>query len=945
MVEGGCVAQRRKLIEVDLPLAAINAESAREKSLRHGHPSTLHLYWSRKPLAACRAVIFASLVDDPENWPVEFPTKETQQAERERLHKLIERLVVWENVQPDSEGDVVGEARREIARSLARGRGETAPTESEEVLTYLREHAPPVRDPFAGGGSIPLEAQRLGLRAIASDLNPLAVLINKALIELPPKFGNQPPVNPEADPLGMTVGRGRNPRRAAWRGAAGLADDIRYYGRWMRDEAYKRIGHFYPKAKMPDGGEATVIAWLWARTVPCPNPTCGVRMPLLRTFQLSTRRGKRHWTRPLVNREAKSITFVVQSHDSGVPRDGTVSRRGAVCLACRSTASLAYVRERARAGEMGEQMTAVVAEGNRKRLFLSPDDSHVQAALDAKPDWRPSENLPAKALGFAVQAYGFVMWHQLFMQRQLTALTTLCDLLSEVRKLLVSDGASQAYTDAVSTYLALAIGRSAQAANSFSRWQNAREFVAGIFALQAISILWNFAEVNLFSRSTQNWMGQVQWIAKVVEGLPTGTNPAQIIQADAAETFQCKESQLTITDPPYYDNIGYADLSDFFYVWLRPLLRESNPDLFAGILTPKSEEMVAVPQRFENPRQRFEGLLGKALRRLREADSDEFPVSIFYAYKQQEELSKGRASTGWEAMLNASISAGFQVVGTWPMRTERPGRNRAIGSNALASSVVLVCRPRPADAPEGSRRQFMDRLVHELPPALDQLTREGHIAPTDLAQAAIGPGMEVYSSYSRVETMSGERVTVREALAAINQVIDDYETQQEGELDAKTRFCRRWLQQHGHADGPFGDAEVLSQASNVVIDDLASDGLLTAGGGLVRLLPLDDFHGDGPWPRGVMTAWEGCHRMAWHMNREYGRGVPGAAEVARGMGGDAEMAERLARLLYSHYDRAGDSANAVVFNNLVTAWPEILAEAQRQADAPSQAAMSLDGSR
>ena len=938
------MTQRRKLIEVDLPLDAINAESAREKSLRHGHPSTLHLYWARRPLAACRAVIFASLVDDPEDCP-EFETKEEVQVERERLHKLIERLVVWENVQPDSEGDVVGEARREIARSMARSRGETSPTDPEAVLAYLREHAPPLHDPFAGGGSIPLEAQRLGLRAIASDLNPLAVLINKALIELPPKFRNQPPVNPKADPMGMTVGKGRKTRSVAWRGAAGLADDIRYYGRWIRDEAHKRIGHLYPKATLPDGSEATVIAWLWARTVPCPNPACGVRMPLMRTFQLSKKKGNEHWTRPVVDREAKTIAFVVQDHDGGVPSGGTISRKGAVCLACQTASPLTYVRERGRAGQLGEQMIGIVAEGERKRLFSSPNYAHVRAALKAKPKWRPSGSLPAKARSISPQIYGFTEWHRLFTGRQLAGLTTLSDLLEQVMIQVTKDGGWPAYAKALYTYLVLSIGRTAASGCSFARWYSAGEKVQSVFSNQGIPMIWDFAEVNSFSSSTQNYAAQIEWISKSVEALPATINRGNVHQTDATKTTHVEDNRVIVTDPPYYDNVHYADSSDFFYVWMRHLLRDIFPDLFAGILTPKQEELVANRFRSQKPRERFEDLLGHALDRMREFGSTDFPLSIFYAYKQQEEIRKGRASTGWETMLNAAIQVGFQIVGTWPMRTELANRPNSLGANSLASSVVLICRPRPADAPVASRRQFLDGLAYELPRALDQLTREGHIAPTDLPQAAIGPGMKVYSQYHQVETISGERVTVREALAAINEAIDAYQAQQEGELDANTRFCLRWFRQHGYAEGDFGESEVLSLASNVVIDDLASEGLLTTGAGKVALRPLDDFHADRPWPRSDMTAWEGCHRMAWQMVPREGRGgVPGAAEAARAMGGDAEMVERLARLLYSHYDRASDSANALIFNNLVTAWPAILEEAQRQAAEPSQAMMSMGGS-
>lgn len=933
------MTHRRKLIEVDLPLDAINQAS------RRSNPLTLQRWWSPKPLAACRAVIFASLVDDPSAWPEEFPTEDEQRTEQQRLHALIERLVIWENVQPDSQDDVLGEARREIARSLARGRGESAPTDADAVLDYLRDHAPPLHDPFAGGGSIPLEAQRLGLRAIASDLNPVAVLINKALIELPPKFSNQPPVNPDADRMGMTVGKGRKARRVAWRGAAGLADDIRYYGRWMRDEAHKRIGHLYPKAKLPDGREATVIAWLWARTISCPNPACGVRMPLMKTFQLSKKKTKsednRQWIRPLLDRKNKTFTFQVQNNTTGVPPTGTVSGKGAVCLACRSAAPLTYVRAQARAKKMSEQITALVAGNGRKRIFLSTTNIHHQAAKLAEPRWRPDGILPEKARSISVQAYGMTEWHQLFTDRQLTALTTLSDLCANVRKQIARDGADQIYADTLLTYLAFAITRAASSNCSMARWRNDNLSVEGAFSNQGIGMVWNFAEANLFSGSSKNWGLHVDRVAKIAESLHPDVNRGRAFLADAATLTYPDDRLIIATDPPYYGNIHYADSSDFFYVWMRPLLRDIYPDLFQGILTPKNEEMIANQFRFEQPRKRFENLLSLALKRIYDRLYHGFPASIFYAYKQQEELREGRASTGWETMLNAVNQAGFQIVGTWPMRTEIVTRANAIGVNSLASSVALVCQPRSAEAPAASRRHFLEELERDLPPALDQLTREGHIAPTDLAQAAIGPGMQVYSRYRRVETISGDPVTVREALAAINQVVDNYEERQEGELDARTRFCLRWLRQHGHADGPFGDADVLSRAGDVVVEDLAADNLLTAARGVVRLRSLEDYHADRPWPRGPMTAWEGLHRMAWHLTREYGGGVAGAAQVVQAMRVDAEAAERLARLLYSHYDRDGDSANAHIFNTLVTAWPQIREEARHLAAAPSQVALDL----
>ena len=875
---------RKKLIEVDLPLDDINRESALDKSLTHGHPSTLHKWWAGRPLAACRAVIFASMVDDPSSAPDEFPTEYEQRVERERLHDILRKLVKWKNTDESKPGvkTLVANARYEIARSVARSLGDTAPIEPAEVLDYLREHTLPIYDPFAGRGSIPLEAQRLGLKAIASDLNPVAVLISKALIEIPPKFKNQPPVNPDADRIGIAVGKGKKKQRLPWRGASGLADDIRYYGKWMRKEAFGRIGHLYPKAKLSNGSDATVIAWLWARNIPCPNPACGVQMPLLKTFQVSKKKNNEHWIRPVVDREGKRVSFVVQNHSNGVPDNSTVDRNSATCIACHNDAvPLSYVREQARAGRMGEQMTGIVAEGNRRRLFVSPTDEHIQIALSAESDWQPTQAITWTPKVSAI-TYGDTHWHQLFTERQLTALTTFSDLLAEVDELLTKHGVNEEYANALRTYLALAIGRTAHSGSRFARWQNSGDKIAGVFARQAIPMIWDFVESNPFCSATQNWMSQIDWVAKVVARLPTDTNSGEVYQADASTTIHAHDGPVVVTDPPYYDNINYADLSDYFYVWLRPLLRDVYPDLFAGILTPKDEEITAIPSRFDNSRQRFEDLLNKALRLMRERCSPEFPSSIFYAYKQQENELEGRASTGWETMLNAIVSAGFQIVGTWPMSTEGSARLNALAANALASSVVLVCRPRPDDAPIATRSEFFNSLEKELPTALDQLTREGHIAPTDLAQAAIGPGMQIYSRYSRVETISGEPVSVRDALVAINRAIADYDERQEGDLDSESRFCLDWLKQHGYGEGTYGDAETLARAKNVAIGKLQDvDGLLTAEGGRVKLLPLDAFSDSEQLPLGNTTAWKGCFRMAYHLNREDGKGVAGAAEVGR----------------------------------------------------------------
>ena len=909
---------RRKLIEVDLPLDDINRESAREKFIRHGHPSTLHLWWSRKPLGACRAVIFASLVDDPSSCPDQFPTETEQTAERQRLHAIIKRLVKWEN---SNDEKLLAEARYEIARSVAHAHGEVPPSGADAVLRYLRENVPQIYDPFCGGGSIPLEAQRLGLDSVGSDLNPVPVLITKALVELPHPFRNRNPVNPSADPLSMFTGASKRKARMPWRGTAGLASDIRYYGRWMHNKAQEQIGHLYPPAQLPDGTSATGIAWLWARTVPCPNPACRIQTPLIKSFQICQKRGNEHWTRPVVDRESNSVSFVVQDSNDGVPSTETVSRNGATCIACGASAPLAYVREQASSGNMSETMKGIVVDSDRGRMFLSPTDEHIQAALEATPTWRPTGVLPDKALGFRVQRYGVTHWHQLFSERQLTALTTFSDLLRDVRTQMTQDGAEMGYADAVCTYLSLVIGKMADNGCRFATWVSVTSSVAHAFCRQALPMVWDFAEVNPFSNSTQNWISQIESVAKVVERLHPSADSGTVYQANATTTVHASDHPIIVTDPPYYDNIGYADLSDFFYVWLRPLVRDIYPELFAGILTPKAEEIVVGP-RFEKPRERFEALLGETLIRLRERCTPAFPSSIFYAYKQQESERAGRVSTGWETMLTALVEAGFQLVRTWPMRTESPSRLRALRSNALASSVVLVCRPRAENAPDATRREFFTALEQRLPASLDLLTREGHIAPVDLAQAAIGLGMEVYSSYRSVKTIAGEPVSVREALIAINRAIADYDEQQAGNLDSESRFCLDWLKLYGHTEGKYGEAETLARAKNVVIAKM-NDRLLTAVGGVVKLLPLNTYRESESIPKDGMTAWEGCFRMAYHLGYEDGEDITGAVRVAQKMGGTLESVERLARILYNHYDRKGDSQNAVIFNTLVTEWQTV----------------------
>lgn len=925
---------RKKLIEVSLPLEAINREAARDAAITHGHPSTLHRYWARRPLAACRAVIFASLVDDPVSCEDEFPTEGDQSAERNRLHGLLRELVIWKN---SNDENLLAEARLEIAVSVARNHGENAKTfrdrlanKPAEVLAYLGEHCPAIYDPFCGGGSISLEAQRLGLHARGSDLNPLPVLLNKAMIELPPQFHNQKPINPDADPLGMFAGTGKNRTRVSWKGTSGLANDIRYYGAWMREEAQERIGHLYPDVLLPDGKKATVVAWLWARTVPCINPACGLHMPLMKTFYVSKKKGNEHWLKPVVNPELNTLSWVVQSYpppsqtfssieqDEGVPKP-TVSRTDAHCIACGSAVKLDYVRAQARAGKMGETMTAIVAEGTRRKLFLSPTDAHVQTAFSAEPAWRPRQAITQtpKVSGLI---YGMTHWHQLFTERQLVALTTFSDLLPEVRNRIIQDGAKADYANALCTYFALVIGRIAEAGCAATWWETSGTFIAPAFTRQALQMTWSFSESNPFSTSTQNWMAQVEWIAKVVERLPASAHQGEVYQADATTTVHVEDKPVIVTDPPYYDNIHYADLSDFFYVWIRPLLRDIYPELLSGMLTPKEEEIVAIPTRFEGASSRFELLLRKALLWIGQHCTEAFPASIFYAYKQQEEERDGKTSTGWETMLAAVIDAGFQIVGTWPMRTERiTGVKTEV--NALASSILLVCRPRPEDAPIITRRNFQAELKKTMPTALRRLIRTAKISPVDLAQAAIGPGMEVYSRYSKVMRISGESVPIREALKYINDEITAYHEEESGALDKTTQFCLTWFKQHGYEEANFGTAQLLATATGVDVANLHEKGL-TSARGKVKLFRRDDYYKRELSEE--ISAWEGCHRMVFHLtDTAVGGGIQACAAVVQAMGAQDDSAERLARVLYSYYEALDDSQGALAYNTLVQQWTEI----------------------
>ncbi len=938
----------KKLIEVALPLDAINRASAREKSIRHVHPSTLHLWWARRPLAAARAVIFAQMVDDPSAHPERFPTEEAQEAERQRLFRLIEELVKWENTTNE---EVLNRARDEIWKSWRATCAENRDHPQAAEL-FNPDKLPGFHDPFAGGGSLPLEAQRLGLEAYASDLNPVAVLINKAMIEIPPKFAGRPPVNPEA----------RADRRLLakrWRGAEGLAEDVRYYGRWMRDEAEKRIGHLYPQVEVtpemaeerPDlkpyvGRKLTVIAWLWARTVKSPNPAFAhVDVPLAATFMLSTKKGKEAYVEPVVEGDRYRFTVKVgKPKDAEAAKSGTkLARANFRCLVSGTPIPGDYIKAEGQAGRMGARLMAVVAEGERGRVYLSPTANMEEIARSAEPTWKPSGDVPARLTGGTCVPYGLREWGDLFTPRQLVALTTFSDLVQEARERvrqdalgvdLPADGrgleaggsGAAAYADAVAVYLAFSVDKGANYWSSLCAWHTGAEKMISTFSRQAIPMVWDFTEANPLSKSSGNWLLGIEQAAKMILGLGL-SSPGAAAQTDA-QRLDLPSARVVSTDPPYYDNIGYADLSDFFYVWLRRSLRPILPSLFATLAVPKAEELVATPHRHGGKVQAeafFLAGMTQAMQRLAEQAHPDFPVTIYYAFKQTESNGdQGASSTGWETFLDAVMQAGFSINGTWPVRTEYTG-NLKKDSNALASSIVLVCRRRAPDAPTATRREFIAALRSELPQALKHLQR-GNIAPVDLAQAAIGPGMAVYTRYSKVLDAAGEAVTVREALALINQTLDEVLAEQEGDFDADTRWALAWFEQFGFAQGEYGVAETLSKAKNTSVAGLAEAGLLASKAGKVRLLKPKELAQDwDPTKDSRLTVWEMVHHLIRVLEEG---GEPAAAELVAKLGSKAEVARELAYRLYTLCERRKRAQEALSYNGLVQSWPEIIRLAQ-----------------
>ncbi|GAB6925926.1 DUF1156 domain-containing protein [Rhodococcus erythropolis] len=904
----------RKLIEVALPLEAINRASAREKEpFTKRHPRALHIWWARRPLTAARAILFAQLVDDPSSHPEEFPTEELQRKERVRLHEIIERLVIWENSWNDK---LFEEAHAEIIKS----------TNGSPPVIY---------DPFAGGGTIPLEAQRLGLITKASDLNPVAVLINKALIELPPKFRDMPPVFP-----GLADSEIRS-----WRGAEGLVADIRAYGHKLREQAHRNIGHLYPNI-----GDHRVIGWVWARTVTCPNPACQIDMPLVRSWWLSKKKNKEHYIKPNIIRDpihpsGLRVVFEIVKGTPSDPNDaneGTVSgRTGAICLSCQSTASVEYLRIQGKGGKTGRVLLATVASGERQRIYFPATPEHTRAAEVPAPAESISGEMADNPRWFSPPGYGLTDFEDVFTPRQLVALTEFSDLVVDLRKRVISDGGSTEYADAIATYLGLAVSRYADLSNALCSWNHTNENIRALFSRQAVPMTWDFVEANVFGS-----IGLDGPIESICNSLHLGIGPAgtAVQMSASAANF---EGTIISTDPPYYDNIGYSDLSDFFYVWLRRSLRQVHPELLATLLVPKADELVANPYRHEGKsgaKKFFEDGFREVFNRARNSASSKFPITVYYAFKQSESDASGEASTGWETLLEGMIRSGWEITSTWPIRSERSARSVGLKTNALASSIILSLRPRKENSPITDRRGFIAALENELPDALRNL-QQGRISPVDLPQSAIGPGMSVFSRYDGVLEPDGNKMTVRSALARINEILDQVLNEQEGDFDEPSRFAISWYRQHGYGTGTFGDANNLATAKNTTVSTMDRAGILTSRGGQVQLIKSCDLI----WDYDIITdqlssSWGLLHQLIKVFERD---GITVAGDLLKTSMSrpddisDTDLIKELSHLLFRIAENNGWPKDALSFNTFATSWPDIL-EAARTPAVPLASQGSLD---
>jgi putative DNA methylase len=901
---------RKKLIEVALPLDAINKACVEDKNRKTGHIRNLHKWFAPMPLPAWRAVLFASLVDDPGN---DEPDDQAA-VSRSKLFEIIEGLLP---ITIAHNSPALAAARRILA-------------------TASKGRLPTIVDPFCGGGSTLVEAQRLGLPSFGSDLNPIPVLITKVLTEFPPKIAHRPPINPN------------DARRKGVVGGAplvGFLTDVEHYGDIVRERCWTRLSSHYPKTSRG----ATVISWRWARTVASPDPSArGAHTPLVSNWWLTKRKGASFWIEPISSNGA--IKYEIRR--AGTPPPATTGRGGAKCLLSGTTIPLPYIRSEGKRGRLGVQLLATIADNGSNRSYEPATEDQTNAARNAKPKSPPLVELPPQALGFRVQEYGLKLFDDLFTSRQLLCMETFCEEVAGVREEIIRDFHSSLdnasrervsrttaveYADAIVAVLSLCVGKLAQSNNAFVRWyidaRNGASQALPAFDRHAMPMIWDFAEVNPFGGSVGDWQNQVATALRAFQLVEPGGPPARVEQIDARDIASVGITDPVVaTDPPYFGNIGYADLADFFYVWVRRALGSSQKQLFSTIVTPKEAELIATPFRHNGDRAAAKAYFQKGFEQVfscvAQIQKTDIPISIVYAFKQEEEGDSGEASTGWEAMLEGLIRSKLSIVATWPLRTSRATRMIGLGTNALASAIVILCRPREVNLETASRRQFVDTLRVELPPAMKAL-QQGNIAPVDLAQAAIGPGMAVFSRFANVLDAEGKPLRVKDALRLINNVLDELLAEQETDFDPDTRWAIAWFEQYGFEEGEFGTAETLSKAKNTSVNGIVEAGIARSKAGKVRLLKPNQLDGEwDPQTDSRLTNWEMVHRLIGALES---KGETAAAEIGAKLGTKAESARDLCYRLYILCERKKRAAEALSYNGLVQSWPEIMRLAKEQA--------------
>ena len=923
----------KKLIEVALPLDDINIASGREKSIRFGHPSTMHLWWARRPLAAARAILFAQLVNDPGYETGRGFTRGVNKREAERLREnlfqIIRDLVVWENT---NNVGVIERARAEIQKSWE----ETCRLNKNHPLAselFDPEILPAFHDPFAGGGALPLEAMRLGLVSYATDLNPVPVLLNKVMLELSQKFSNITPKGPSrfaTEQPGLMQDR---------RNLAGLAEDVSRYGKLLNEAVLNKIGELYPsyyvensdsrEALRPyQGSYLTPIAFLWTRTIESPSPAfAGKHVPLMSSYVLSAKTGKECWLEVKVTGGDYSFELV----DSKFPKeakDGSKINRGNFkCVLSDSIITSAYIKEMAKKGRLGQKIVAVVAEGKRERVYLPPTAGMEDLVSSLRPHWTPDVEISGYSQYIGPTGYGMTKFSDLFNNRQLVAINAFCDEIINLRDVIYSEAQSDEYANIVTTYLSFTLSKCLNLWSTCTSWMSDRGAFRETFARQAIPIVWDYAEANPFSNSGGNFVTTLDKVVKAIEYLPMGEG--HVYQMDAASQSVSTHKVIS-TDPPYYDNIPYADLSDYFYVWLRRLLKPVYPDIFATLTTPKDSELVAFKHRHASKEAAAEFFLSgmtQAMVQLSQQAHPAFPVTIYYAFKQTETVQSGTASTGWETFLEAVVSAGFVITGTWPVRTEGSGRIRATGANALASSIVLVCQKRDGSLGPISRREFLTELRTVMPDALEAMiggeSGNAPIAPVDLAQSAIGPGMAVFSRYGSIINQDGTHMSVHDALVQINRAISEYLNPDSVGFDSDTLFCTEWFSQFGWATGGFGEADTLAKAKDTSVGGLTAAAVIISGGGKVKLLKWTEYPSDwDPRADDRTPVWEACHQLIRVLNQQ---GETAAGVLLARMPEQGEPIRQLAYHLYTLCERKKWAEDARAYNSLIGSWHAIVA--------------------